>query len=491
MDATRLGGPTTPDAHGDGEATVEIAESWWYRAAILEIEAESWLTVTSVDRRGKTERRLVSGDVGQPFRGRVLINHDLDEHRPPVRRLAVGCRGRWTLRLHEVTQARPFTDSAEGEGPEVLAYRGGAGRAAVTHRGRRGQFVLHAYPRGPEGGARTLARDGEDYDLRTQGVRTWEYEAELAGPQLLAVAEGERWQIALRATEPTDERIRDARPFRHQGTGEETVAFPDGVIREPAILELDRSAGSPAGSPLVELLDAGGERLDLFADSPPRGPARWLIDRRTSRPHGTPAAARITYAEGDWVLSVVPAATARPFEKTASGTGPDVITHTGPPGALRLRRTGSSTRAQVSGHDDTGSLTLVSGKRGGSGEGAVVGPYSPRLLQVNCKGGWELSVLPDGELREFDHAIDGEVGEVVRYTGPAGRARLRALTWRRYDPVHVETFTRDFVPKTFEAVYGGPVARFRSETLYVTPGMLLAVRPAERERAVRWRIRVR
>jgi hypothetical protein len=359
----------------------------------------------------------------------------------------------------------------------------------VVHRAHWRRFTLVGADDTP------LVRDFEAEHCRTAEMRTWEYQVGLSGPQRLRIDEAERWSISVTPLEQDE--VEDGGVFCRRGIGNQTVEIARPDPRGAAILEFTKIVCVRPARPYLRLRTDVGDQVHWSVGDIDR--ARFLFD------HDTPpiwlATGRVEVSKADnceWLLRILPLSAARPVETTTTGTGAEVLVHTGVPGALTLRRARDAEhhfRVDLRIESREYKVTLFADSGSPSEGGGIIGiGPGPTLLQTTGDGGWELHVTPLDELRTFDQEISGTAGEVLRYTGPPATARVISRSWHKWSGmVSVRTLTPELFWQEWVLAMGGLSGRLRSgrlrrERLELLPGMLVVI-DAPRD-GHGWRIRV-
>ena len=379
---------------------------------------------------------------------------------------------------------RPFTEAIEGTGPAVLDYRGPQGWATVIHSDYRRCFVLL------DGDGNRLVGDVEAWEGRTYERQTREYRVGLSGPQRLCVEYADQWSIHVTPLEQDE--VEDGGFFSRHGIGNQTVEIVKPDPEGSAILEFTMVA--------YERRTASRYPLPTLYLSPPHGywrseengwgsgdGVRHLMDHDRRSRYLPISQVQIEGAVNcEWRLRVLPLSAARPMEATTTGTGADVLIHTGPPAAVTLRHVQGRSSIDAFGYgiEPTGFdyeshrfSSLSARPDCPFAAGRLIGVLpEPTLVQVSGDGDWELRVIPLDELRTFDREITGTVGEVVRYTGPPAIARVITGSWRKWGGMaSVQTLTPELSDVRWILARGGPLARFRPRQLELLPGMLVTI----------------
>ncbi|MER5780379.1 TerD family protein [Streptomyces mobaraensis] len=400
----------------DGPVLVEFASPGG-PAAVEVVES-----VETADGEQRTASPLLSG-TGR-FRGRAVFTPRAG--RPP--RLRVAARRQWSLTFLPLSEARVLEpDGAlQGTGPDVLRYSGPAADLRVNHTGGRadrGSLTLRAvYP-----GGDPADRDGAD--VLAQGRGALIDVTPVAGPCLLLVDADGPWSLAA---------LPSAEPGREPA---------DGVLAEYAgqgrNLEVVEIAHPCPGSPVILEYDLEGSDFFAVTEIDPYGDTRELISKDegfqgrrllfTGLTEGETATRLELGALTRWRFRLLPLSAARPLTGEASadgvtGTGCDVLVHSGAPAALTL------TSAEA------GPVHVTSLEAGGLARVRVTRAHTPRpahgplrarpgaptYVLVTAAGdqSWKLTLRPPEEIRSFTTAIGGHGHDVVRWTGAPGPVRF-------------------------------------------------------------------
>ncbi|EME97197.1 TerD family protein [Streptomyces mobaraensis NBRC 13819 = DSM 40847] len=400
----------------DGPVLVEFASPGG-PAAVEVVES-----VETAEGEQRTASPLLSG-TGR-FRGRAVFTPRAG--RPP--RLRVAARRQWSLTFLPLSEARVLEpDGAlQGTGPDVLRYSGPAADLRVNHTGGRadrGSLTLRAvYP-----GGDPADRDGAD--VLAQGRGALIDVTPVAGPCLLLVDADGPWSLAALPSaapepEPADGVLAE---YAGQGRNLEVVEIAHPCPGSPVILEYDLE-GSDFFA--VTEIDPYGDTRELISKDEGFQGRRLLF---TGLTEGETATRLELGALTRWRFRLLPLSAARPLTGEApadgvTGTGCDVLVHSGAPAALTL------TSAEA------GPVHVTSLEAGGLARVRVTRAHTPRpahgplrarpgaptYVLVTAAGdqSWKLTLRPSEEIRSFTTAIDGHGHDVVRWTGAPGPVRF-------------------------------------------------------------------
>ncbi|MFP3991363.1 TerD family protein [Streptomyces sp. E11-3] len=402
-----------------------------------------------------TERRL---------RGRVMV-HVPDEG--PLR-LRVESEDRWHLRVLPMSAAKRFTDRASGSGPDVLFYDGPMADLDYRHEcgeHEYGNFIVWA---SYEGDTPTGVSKGT---LLANGTGSVEASGPLSGPCLLQLDAEGSWSLAARpvpVSAPADGVLAE---YRGQGRNDETMELTNptpgsAVIMEYAFGDIDPGEtyygdGYPDEETYPE--DAHGSEPEYYGvhESDEYGIDRPLLHSHQDGMNGrvllfTDGAATTRLRLTDiprWTLRLLPLSAARPLDGPLTGSATEVLAYRGEPAVLRLTgsRQGNPAAYEVDSwlegaFSDTVVLEAFGARPAHGPLRALPGRVTYVCVHHDSRQGWELGLSDAVAARAFTSAVTGHGDDVVRFTGPPGRARIECADREDQKTLELWSLDEHFAP---------------------------------------------